>query len=87
MLEQENLSEATASARRALAIRPRCLEASTQLAATLADQGWSGDAAACLREAVRLHPESASAHLNLGNLVSDLGLVDEAADAYAKGVA
>jgi hypothetical protein len=35
-------------------------------------------------EAVRLHPESASAHLNLGNLVSDLGLLDEAADASRK---
>jgi tetratricopeptide (TPR) repeat protein len=46
LFEQGNLSEAAASARRALAIRPTCLQASIQLAAALADQGQAGDAAA-----------------------------------------
>ena len=50
-------------------------------------QGRSDDAVACSREAVRRHPESASAHFILGNLVNDLGLLDEAADAYARAVA
>jgi tetratricopeptide (TPR) repeat protein len=37
--------------------------------------------------AVRIHPDSAKAHFNLGNIHKDLGQFDEAATCYRQALA
>jgi predicted O-linked N-acetylglucosamine transferase (SPINDLY family) len=57
-------------------------EALFQRGLSLAQRGQYEDAVASFQEALRLKPESASAHNNLGNLFVELGRLDEAVGSF-----
>ena len=44
------------------------------------------EAVACYRRALKLKPDYAEAHYNLGNALQDQGKLDEAVDCYRRAV-
>lgn len=53
----------------------------------LAEQGEAAQAEAYLRESVRFGPDRPQTHLNLGELLADLGRLDEAAASFQRALA
>ena len=85
--EQGRLSEAEASYRRALEIRPDYAEAHYDLANVLRDLGRQVEAEASYRRAVAIKPDYAQAHNNLGNVLQRKGRQDEAEASYRRALA
>jgi tetratricopeptide (TPR) repeat protein len=72
-------------ARRAIAARGQPVaEFSNTLGNALAAQGRAAEAVPCFEEAIRLHPDDASAHKNLADVLGVLDRLDEAGAHYEK---
>lgn len=78
VLQATDLANAEASARDRLAANPRDVEALLSLARVAAATGHDRDAERLLRQATRLAPAFALAHVELVSLLSRLGRADEA---------
>jgi tetratricopeptide (TPR) repeat protein len=81
------LHECVASYRRAVVLRPRYPEASSNLASALHALGQTEEAAVWLRKAVALKPDFPEAYNNLGNLLVDLDRRKEAVGCYRRAIA
>ncbi len=79
---RNEVEEAIASYRRALAIRNDLPESHVNLGTALSQKGMLDEAISSFRESVRLDPDLAKAHYNLGNALGRQGKVDEAIQSY-----
>jgi serine/threonine-protein kinase len=77
--------EAEASARKAIELSPTLQYARFTLANVLGAQGRNADAAAELKESIRLNPDHAESYCNLGHALEQLGKFSEALDALKRG--
>jgi predicted O-linked N-acetylglucosamine transferase (SPINDLY family) len=82
--EQGRFRDAEATARRGLALDARLVEARHTLGRALAAQGRMAEAADAFRAVVAAQPQSAVAHMHLGNALED---PVAAADSYARALA
>jgi serine/threonine protein kinase/Flp pilus assembly protein TadD len=70
----------------ALAIRPHTPGVLVNQSQTLMYRGFLDEAIAVCREAIRLQPDLALAHNDLGTALMNKGLIDEALDAYREAL-
>jgi tetratricopeptide (TPR) repeat protein len=83
---QSRLSDATASYRRALALRPDYAEACCNLGSAHKDRQQFDEAIACYRRALDMSPNLAEANFNLGVIHQQCSRVDEAIECYERAV-
>mgnify|MGYP003694235115 CR=1 FL=1 len=82
---QGKLHEAIASHRRALALRPD-LRTHATIWGTYSGTRRAEDAIDCYRKALEFKPDDAGAHNNLGNVLSEVGLIDTAVASYRRAL-
>ncbi len=80
-------AEALAAYQRILAREPDHAGALQMMGMLAAQCGQFEPAAELIRRSLRVGPENAEAHNNLGNVLSELGRLDEAAAEYLRGAA
>jgi protein O-GlcNAc transferase len=79
-------SEAVASYRRAIELKPDFDHALNNLGVTFRARGEFDEAVACFRRVLEIRPGSVEAHNSLGNTLRDLGNPDEAAACYRRAL-
>lgn len=82
----DNLDEAVACYREALALKPDFAEVYGNLGKALRDQRKTDDAIDCCRKAIALRPDLTEAVNNLGNALMDQQRLDEAIGCYRRVV-
>ena len=82
--EHKQLTEATASYRRACEIKPDYFEAFYNLGNIMREVGQLHDALACYIKTLEIKPDFVEAHYNLANTLKDLKQYDDAIEFYVR---
>ena len=83
---QTEYTEAVRFLTAAVALKPDCSAAHSNLGNALLDKGQVDEAIACYRKAIELDPKYANAHSNLGVALMDKGQVDDAIARFRKAI-
>jgi tetratricopeptide (TPR) repeat protein len=84
--EEDDPVGAITAYKKALHLRPECVETLINLGRLYAETGEDEDAETCFRKAVKLSPDDATAIYNLGVVVQDCGRDQEAIDHYLRAL-
>ena len=80
------LSEAAASYRHSLRVKPGYAIAYTNLGDVLRKQGMLSEAAVSYRHSLRIQPDNAKVHIKFGDLLKEQGELDRAKASYLRAV-
>jgi predicted O-linked N-acetylglucosamine transferase (SPINDLY family) len=78
--------EAISACRRAIELKPDCVEAHYKLGMALKASGQFVEAASAYRDVIRLKPDYVEAFSNLGNILRLLGQLDEAIECHREAI-